>query len=156
MYLNDGHGGSVASWGSLEAEPVSKADTPSGSFLIHWPKENAKCQLTRRQKQKGSVTRWFPQGRSRESSRKEETCWQFPNEQAGIPGSIAQSKQRLTVFGFVLKRSPHSSRWTGKTHWREDPLRCISEPLCSRNTSPDLSLPTSWIIFQTQEITFSF
>lgn len=34
MYLNDGHGGSVASWGSLEAEPVRQKLPAAVSWFI--------------------------------------------------------------------------------------------------------------------------
>lgn len=138
IHLNGGQGRSGSSWRSLEVEPVSKTDVPRGSFLIHWPREDAKCQLTRRWKKMGGVSRWFPQGGAGELlvCRKEETTLATSKLEAGAPGRYYTARPEVVSVLIHVHACSTPSPWMGKTRGWGESLRDVSELLSPRHSSP--------------------
>lgn len=156
VHLNGGQGHSGSSWRSLEVEPVSKTDVPRGSFLIHWPREDAKCQLTRRWKKMGGVSRWFPQGGAGELlvCRKEETTLATSKLEAGTPGRYYTAQPEVVSVLIHVHAYSTPSPWMGKTKGWEEPLRDVSELLSPRHSSPHFSPLVPWIISKHKYIAF--
>lgn len=114
VHLNGGQGRPGSSGGSSEAGPITRIDAPRGSFPIHWPKEEAKCQVTKRRKRRGSGTWGFP-GEEQGSASFAERRHHAGNVQARgwctRVDFLRQGLRLAVLHGGLL----HSPPWTGET-----------------------------------------